>query len=196
VSSPTPCLQITREATRGRQDVWCLFGEGGTDKVVEGAYRGSVNVGSRMFHIDLQGAPLAGPDATSRSVVDVERGVVLQRVSGQGQVPNAEAMLMSWQGRLIPFDTRFRSAGGHYIVDFDSFGVSYTVKLRVGILQYVFPDAEAQREAQLLAVEALLVYGEFFNGLSKPDGHCRVEFEGRQWVLSDFGHSKDASKRW
>ena len=103
---------------------------------------------------------------------------------------------MSWQGRLIPFDTRFRSAGGHYIVDFDSFGVSYTVKLRVGILQYVFPDAEAQREAQLLAVEALLVYGEFFNGLSKPDGHCRVEFEGRQWVLSDFGHSKDASKRW
>ena len=95
---------------------------------------------------------------------------------------------MSWQGRLIPFDTLTRFPGGHVIVEFASFGVSSKVNLRLGIFQYVFADVDEQREAQLLAVEALLVYGSFFNGLSRPDGYRRIVFEGREWVLSDFGY--------
>jgi len=79
-------------------------------------------------------------------------------------------------------------------VKFASFGVSAMVSLRVGIRPYVFAGADEQREAQMLAVEALLVYGDVFNGPSKPDGYCRVEFEGRRWVLSDFGYITEKGK--
>lgn len=57
-----------------------------------------------------------------------------------------------------------------------------------GIQPYTFSnDAEKQRWI-LLAAEALLVYGGFYNGDAMGEGYARVEVEGRAKTLKDFDY--------
>lgn len=144
-----------------------------------------------MFRIEQQGAALGGLDAAKRSVVDVDRSVALQRLAGLGPF-RGTAMVLVWEGRRIPFEQDrsevAESSSSYFLTEFQTFGASGRVATKFAVPAYTFSDDEEKARAQLLAVEALLVFGGNCDGLSRPNGYNRVEFEGRQWVLSDFGY--------
>ena len=75
----------------------------------------------------------------------------------------------------------------YYLVKFTAFGISAAVELRTQVKSYRFGSDEELATARLLAAEALLVYGSNYNGLTYPDGENRVELNGVELRLSDFG---------
>jgi len=128
----------------------------------------------------------------SRAVVDLDRGVTLVYVSGHGRVPGS-AFVMNWGLRSNPFDAWRREVVDavdgttYYRTGLGLFGASLAAENAAGAKRFAFVNQEERSAAVRLAVEALLVYGSNYNGLSKPDGYNRVVEGGHEWRLSDFG---------
>jgi len=99
-------------------------------------------------------------------------------------------MLLAVGALQVPFDTHWASSADSpsaSIIEIDSFGVSMTAKSSLGIGSTQFDSAQQEKEILMLAVEALLVFGRFFDGLSRADGEVLVN-SGKLWRLSDFGY--------
>ena len=75
----------------------------------------------------------------------------------------------------------------YYLTKFTAFGVSTAVAMRTKVKSYRFESDEELATAMRLATEALLVYGSGNDGLARPDGYNRVELDGVELRLSDFG---------
>jgi hypothetical protein len=121
---------------------------------------------------------------------------VLQTLIGIGTDPSADAMLMTVAGREIPMNVKTTlipdgRPGPYLLTTFTTFGGSLDASLYFRIGPTVFESQSDERELQLLAVEALLAFGSFGDGLIAPAGTRRVLFEEHQWTLSDFGYTTD-----
>ena len=125
-------------------------------------------------------------------VVDHERDVSLHRAAGMGRMPG-DGFLLTWGERQIPFESLRTqvsdpvSGETYYLTKFTAFGVSTAVEMRTKVKSYRFVSDEELATAMRLATEALLVYGTNYNGLARPDGYNRVELDGVELRLSDFG---------
>ena len=126
-----------------------------------------------------------------KRVIDHERDAWLQFVRSQRDGPRV--MKLVWQGDVIPFEiirvqVREMPPGETwYRSRFGAFGASNGIKPWDGIKPYHFSDPKLRHQAQMLAVEALLAYGDHYNGDVRSDGYNRIEFEGRLYRKSDFG---------
>ena len=126
-------------------------------------------------------------------IADHERDTSLETVGALTQ-ESRQFMKLVWRGRVTPFEIvrsqmRDESTGEvYYLTQFTRFPGA-VVKKDYGddVVFHRFASDEERREAQLLAVEALLVYGGIYDGEERPDGYNRVEFEGRLYRKSDFG---------
>lgn len=142
------------------------------------------------FHVG-RAEPLR-PDGERRVIEDPSRGAVLQFVGGRGPLPGGRSFIFTVGDHKIPFDTVTDPVaderGTHWLTQFDSFGASFTVARLVEIPEPKFASQSERDEAQSLAAEALLVFGQSYDGLDLPDGEVRVLWHEREWVLSDFGY--------
>jgi hypothetical protein len=98
---------------------------------------------------------------------------------------------------VIPFETDrdfIEDAGGdgHLLTRFDLFGLSPAASVR-GVAPNMMMSSDGLRTYMLLAVEALLVFGSFYNGDSKPEGWARFELDGAVYTLASFGHESGAT---
>ncbi len=144
-----------------------------------------------MFHVE----PAVGEQASEKGdmvVIDRERDVWLQFVSGYTMRPGT-ALKLVWQGRVIPLGISRNEQKDEitgetfYLITFKSFGADATAKHYGGILPYKFEDDEEYRQARMLAVEAVLVYGSYYNGDKRPEGYNRFELDGRIYTKKIFG---------
>ena len=131
----------------------------------------------------------------THSLIDSTRDVSFVFVSGLGRVPG-ESFVLRWQHRTIPFETLTREKREtegltYYLTTFTSFGSSQTAEMVLGATPYSFDSPAEKVEAKRLAAEGLLVFGTNYNGLTRPDGYNRVELDGAEMRLSDFGIESD-----
>jgi hypothetical protein len=129
----------------------------------------------------------------SKRVIDHERGVWLQMISGLGPECNGNAMKLVWGERTIPFEVEYFRGGGiggervfNLMRFIEPFGGSLTA-LAYGVRPYDFKNLEELRQAKMLAVEAMLVFGSIYNGSKYGEDYFRFEFEGRVYFGKDFG---------
>jgi len=152
-----------------------------------------------QFHIG-SAQSVRKPEAEHQAVVNADSSVVLHWVGTRLRNGSGEVFLLEIDTKRIPFDTDWTSEidqdGKFFLMKFDTFGGSQVGALLAGLRTYVFSSSDEKRSAQMLAVEALLVYGLNFDGLRYPDGRWRVDFEGRQWRLSDFGYNHESDAKY
>ncbi|AWB88993.1 hypothetical protein [Homoserinimonas hongtaonis] len=138
-----------------------------------------------MFHIQ---ASTAGDLA----IIDPERDASLEFIGGRGRVPGMVHTLTTGD-LVVPFEARRTAqadAEGHefYLITFDSFGSLFVTPTGLKLDPVDFTSPAERRRLQLLAAEALLVFGSMYDGLRKPDGFNRVSIEGNTYTLSSFGY--------
>lgn len=97
---------------------------------------------------------------------------------------------------MIPFEVQCTvAAKGSFLGDTDEsstirflgFGGSSGAYYKAKIPAYHFESDEEREAAMLLAVEAMLAYGSFYNGGKCPNGLYRFEHGGKTYIKSDFG---------
>ena len=98
---------------------------------------------------------------------------------------------------VIPFETECdfhedADVAGHLLTRVVFFGLSPAAELR-GVAPMVITSPVEGREYLLLAAEALLVFGNFYDGDSKPEGWARVELDGVVYTLASFGYESGAT---
>ena len=126
-----------------------------------------------------------------KRVIDHERDAWLQFVLRKRN--STRVLKLVWKGNVIPFEairTEVRDEPPGeiwYCWRLGVFGGTIAAKLWDGTEPYEFGSPQLRRQVQMLAVEALLVFGGHYNGDIRPDGYDRVEFDGRLYRKSDFG---------
>ena len=133
-------------------------------------------------------------DMTTKRVVDPERGISLELVALPGRKPGG-AYVLRTPRVAVPFETSeqdgLRDAGGLYRrITFTSFGSSFYASTRAGIPPALFESAEEEMALMMLAIEAILIFGDYYNGFASRPLFYRVEFDGRIFTRLDFGYSK------
>lgn len=128
-------------------------------------------------------SPHIGPTGDVLEVADDERSVSLQRASNMvGRL--GKTFILRWQGRTIPFDVtmqlvKARDPNDSYTIQrFTAFGGSVFVK-EFGIPPYNFKDDDERHHATMLAIEALIAYGNYYDGDRHPDRYFQVEYGDR-----------------
>ena len=129
-----------------------------------------------------------------RTIVDLERGVSLEFIGGLGRMPGTVHTLTTPE-LVVPFEVcRTQDADAEfYLTRFYSFGRLFSTPTGPRIEPVDFPSQAARHRLQLLAAEALLVFGSFYNGLAKPDGYNRVDVGEKTYTLSSFGYASASS---
>ncbi|MFF2272216.1 hypothetical protein ACFVTX_08070 [Agromyces sp. NPDC058136] len=111
-------------------------------------------------------------------------------------------MKLVWGERVIPFEYDLEpvttEAGKRFVGRVSGFGTSPIAAEQAGTPGYRFVDDEERRAAERLAAEALLVYGDFYDGLDRPDGVFTVEVPTEEYgtfdyTLSSFGYKTNAT---
>jgi hypothetical protein len=131
--------------------------------------------------------PLLG----QRCVVDLARGLRMQRVAGFAH-GHGDAYQLTAGDDVIPFEASEEivtgAQPGAYFIRrrILSFGASPVAQRFMGTGSYTFPDAERRLELMGFAIEALLIYGDNYDGAERPDGLVLVEAGGRTFTLADF----------
>ncbi|TFC54519.1 MULTISPECIES: hypothetical protein [unclassified Cryobacterium] len=143
-----------------------------------------------MFRIGKAGS------ASDYKVVDDERGVWIQFLASRGRSPGGVFKLVVGE-TVIPFETACdfiedADGDGHLLTRFDLFGLSPAASVR-GVAPNMMISPDELREYMLLAVEALLVFGSFYDGDSKPEGWARVELHAVVYTLASFGSRSGAT---
>jgi hypothetical protein len=142
-----------------------------------------------MFQIEAMERSGSG---RNRIVVDHVRGVWLQMLTSIGPEPGT-VFKLAWGERVIPFEAVRQEQHQHdfgevyFLTRFLAFGRSIFAKSHSGIDEYAFESRQERTQAQMLAVEALLIYGGHYDGDKRPEGYNCVEFEGRIYTKRDFG---------
>ena len=123
-----------------------------------------------MFVVEASTDPTS--NRTQKRVIDVGRETWIQRVGSHASEPGL-AFQMHVGSQSLTFDTTPSAEkvnGERVHVDrVMQFGSSPKGALRTGIPAYEFSDSLKRRQWILLAAEALLVFGENYNGLRLPN---------------------------
>jgi hypothetical protein len=128
-------------------------------------------------------------------IADHERGAWIQDLTTHGIDPGRTFQLV-WGSRVIPFDADTTVSadrdGKVYVYHIQGLGTSSWARLLVNVGAYTFASDEERDEAMMLAAEALLVFGDYYDGLEQPEGKYRVEVErgGKSeiFTLASFGY--------
>jgi hypothetical protein len=147
-----------------------------------------------MFQIEP--SPVVGARGDSLRVIDHSRDVWLQRITSHGADSGYTFQLV--RGHTpIALDTiadEHVDADGrtYYLSQIVAIGGSPLALRVAGIDAVAFATADDKDAATELAAEALLVYGNYYDGLSKPEGQFRVSYstrgEQRIATLASFGY--------
>lgn len=129
--------------------------------------------------------------ASDYRVVDDERGVWIQFLAGRGRSPGGVFKLVVGE-TVIPFETdcdfdEDAEGAGHLLTQFVFFGLSPAASAR-GVAPNMMMSPDERREYMRLATEALLLFGSFYDGDSKPEGWTQVELHGVIYTLASFGY--------
>ncbi|TFB66835.1 hypothetical protein [Cryobacterium sp. Hz9] len=144
----------------------------------------------------IEDSPVRGALGDRLYVVDHERGVWLQKVSGIGrelgeafQLVRGESVIpfnMSWDEETDP------NSGQIYLLRrFETFGISGTAKRYAGIEPFAFSDDIDKHEFMKLAIEAVLVYGFHYTTTPRPEGDVRIDADGQIFTLGGFGYATE-----
>ncbi|MEC5182681.1 hypothetical protein RCH12_000111 [Cryobacterium sp. MP_3.1] len=134
--------------------------------------------------------------ASDHKIIDDERGVWIQFLGSRGKSSGGAFKLVVGE-TVIPFETErdyIEDADGaaHVLTRFFAFGLSPAASVR-GIASNVITSPVERRTYKLLATEALLLFGDIYNGDSKPEGYSRVELDGVIYTLASFGYVSGAT---
>ena len=157
-------------------------------------FGGSYDGGQALFTIE--NSPVRGALGDRLYVVDHERGVWLQKVSGIGRRPGDVFQLVRGEN-VIPFNMSEEeetdpNSGQRYVLRrFEIFGTSGTAKRYAGIEPFAFSDDFAKHEFMKLAIEAVLVYGIHYTTTPRPEGDVRIEADGQIFTLGGFGYATE-----
>ena len=129
--------------------------------------------------------------ASDHKIIDVERDVWMQFLGSRGLSSGGVFKLVVGE-TVIPCETErdyIEDADGaaHQLTRFVAFGLSPAAELR-GVAPHVITSPVERRMYKLLATEALLLFGDIYNGDSKPEGYSRVELDGVIYTLASFGY--------
>ncbi|MFF2389550.1 hypothetical protein [Agromyces sp. NPDC058104] len=111
-------------------------------------------------------------------------------------------MKLVWGERVIPFEYELEpvdsEAGTRFVGRVIGFGTSPIAAEQAGTSRYRFANDEERRAAEQLVAEALLVYGDFYNGLDHPDGVFTVEVPTEaygtfEYTLASVGYQTNAT---
>jgi hypothetical protein len=138
-----------------------------------------------MFRIEKNNS------ASDYRVVDDERGMWIQFLAGRGRSPGGVFKLVVGE-TVIPFETdcdfiEDADGAGHLLTRFVFFGLSPAASAR-GVAPNVITSPVERRKYMLLAAEALLVFGNFYDGDSKPEGWTQIELDRVIYTLASFGY--------
>ena len=142
-----------------------------------------------MFRVEVDPTKRAG--TFDKVVIDRNRSTSLEYVTKELSDVGLVLKLVSNRS-VVPLEIvtqKFRDEDNgevFFLIRFRRFGNTIAAKPFYGIDAYLFRDAAEQHELQLLAVEALLAFGGFFDGDKHPDGEIRVEYKGHFYRKSDF----------
>ncbi|TFD25105.1 hypothetical protein [Cryobacterium lyxosi] len=144
----------------------------------------------------IEDAPVRGALGDRLYVVDHERGVWLQRVSGVGRRPG-DAFQLVREESVIPFNMSEEeetdpNSGQRYVLRrFEIFGISGIAKRYAGIEPFAFSDDIEKHEFMKLAIEAVLVYGFHYTTTPRPEGDVRIDADGQIFTLGGFGYATE-----
>ena len=131
-------------------------------------------------------------DMATKRVVDPARGISLELVALPGRKPGGAYVLRTPQ-LTVPFETAeqdgLRDSNGLYRrITFTSFGSSFYASTRAGIPPAVFASAGEEEAVLMLAIEAVLIFGDYYNGFAARPHFYRVESAGETFTRQDFGY--------
>lgn len=142
----------------------------------------------------IETAPRNGNVWTPKWVIDHERDIYLQSVSGIGR-QMGKAFILVHGAKTIPLETEWDvglkdsvTRQPYFLMHFTVFGRSPTAFRNFGFQPFEFVDDDEKKYWMRIAAEALVVYGLGYSGLDYEDGYTRVELENEHLTLSTFGY--------
>ena len=150
-----------------------------------------------MFRMMRITDPTWAPHGGGEAATDLERNARLRGpLRGGRHTPGCAAFALYWNEAVIPFEIyqyRVPDDPGQEPVfaRFLSFGV--VACGREGVASYRFESEEERQTAQMLAVEALLTFGEWFYNYNTGVGqNFHIEMDGKTYTKSMYlPHSKE-----
>lgn len=144
--------------------------------------------GLPMFRIDR-----IGRNPHAFRVVDESRSAELRTRPGGQSREGWHLFRLTANGREVPFLAQMskQASGSGFEWRFTCFGKASTFAGNHDP-EYRFASSAERSELLRIAVETLLVYGNFFDGLTVPDGffcvHAEIDDVEEVFQLSDFGY--------
>lgn len=124
-------------------------------------------------------------------VIDHDRDAAVQYVTTYVMdIP--KVYVLFWQDRIIPFCTirkemKDPNNGEVYFQSkFYTFGFNNVAEAKENLKEYKFKNKCEATKATLLAIEAMLIYGSYYDGDKRPDGYDRFLFDGKNYTKKDF----------
>lgn len=107
-----------------------------------------------------------------------------------------DAWKLTWEHRVIPFDTPYRLISDETVIvdnscsihEFKPFGSGRATN--EGVPAYNFKNEQERHQAILLAIEAFLTYKSRLPRRETIDCLYRVEYDGKEYRMSDFDAPK------
>lgn len=155
---------------------------------------GSANlmgVSASMFTIHAPDGDLYG----DKRVLDPETGTTLQLVSLNFRSSGGVFILAQGDARIrfttsIEYDLVDPHTGEPYrVTRIESFGKSYFSYQRSEAGDHELTGLDEKFNWRKIAVEALLVFGDDYDGLESVADYARVDLDGQPITLKDFGYS-------
>ena len=138
-----------------------------------------------MFSIE--DSPVTGVMGDDKWVVDRSRGVWMQRVSSYAR-SSVDALQLHVDDRVFLLEReRWHKPGGGYGSRIVDLGRSAAASLKSDIVSDSFRSDEDRHRVGLLAAEAVLVYGSFYDGNSDTGLNTQtVEFDDVTYSLAEL----------
>ena len=124
-----------------------------------------------------------------KSLRDDDRKITFEYVGG-GAMGALHVFRLTWGNRVVPVQAWTDPYGdGRGSRLYEQVSVNAAHGQRFGMEGHLFASTAEQREAELIAVECLLAFGSYYDGLTNEPGY-RAQLRGEEFQLADFGYQK------
>lgn len=124
------------------------------------------------------------------TMVDPERSYTFRTV-GSTDRGEIDIAVVTVNGQEVPFEYRVEprsdETGVWYEINLGAFGYSVAGDLHYGLGRVTFASDAERRAMVFVAIEGVLVWSPGGYGVERGDGYSRLNFDGKQYRLSDFG---------
>lgn len=137
-----------------------------------------------MFEIGT--APSGHPWPGKRMVLDRDRGYWLQYLGSHGPI-SAAVFLFGTPSGTLAFDAAHQTIAGRDVRTLFNFGTSPDGALK-GVRPFRFEDSQQLQDLKIVAAEALIAFGRYYDGDAYPEGAVEVRLEegGRGYTRASF----------